>query len=191
MFNLGEDGAFLEFYITFEPRRLYLKFRTDIQAEEYLKQIQQRSVYKSNALDGTQQGRVCSLRLPSRIVSASVSGSEIYLTFNDGTFAKDWVNGLLLWRFQKNEDGSKSETDVSLYSDATTKQLNKALGIPEHGKIQPSTSSNKERGSRSTQVRHTCSLLSTRSIVEVDRYVYVCIEQEELSRLRKISRLCT
>ncbi|KAK3294477.1 uncharacterized protein B0H64DRAFT_400826 [Chaetomium fimeti] len=143
MFKLGEDSAMLGFYISFEPRRLYLEFRTDTQAEEYLKQIKQRSVYKANSLDGEQQGRVCSLRLPSRIVSASVWGSEIYLTFNDKTFASDWVNGLLVWVFRKNQDGTKSETDVCLYSAATTKQLNKALGISEHGRARPTTNNNR------------------------------------------------
>lgn len=132
MLNTAEDSAILGFYISFDPRRVYIEFRTETQAVEYLKQIQQRSVYKSSSLQGEQNGKICSVRLPSRITSANVWGSEIYLTFSDKTFAGEWVNGLLVWVFRKNQDGTQSETDVSLYSAATNKQLNKALGIREN-----------------------------------------------------------
>jgi len=133
MLNTSEDSAILGFYISFEPRRVYIEFRTETQAVEYLKQIQQRSVYKSNSLQGEQNGKICSVRLPSRITSANVWGSDIYLTFSDKTFASELVNGLLIWVLRKNPDGTKSETDVCLYNAATNKQLNKALGIPENG----------------------------------------------------------
>jgi hypothetical protein len=132
MLNSSEDSAILGFHISFEPRRVYIEFRTDTQAVEYLRQIQQRSVYKYNALEGERNGKICSLRLPSRITSVNVWGSEIYLTFGDKTFASDWVNGLLIWGFRKNQDGTKSETDVCLRSATTNKQLNKALRIPEN-----------------------------------------------------------
>ncbi|KAH6632164.1 hypothetical protein F5144DRAFT_244258 [Chaetomium tenue] len=132
MSNIPEDAAILGFYISFEPRRMHVEFRTETQAVEYLKKIQQRLVYTSNSLQGEQNGKVCSLRLPSRIVSANVWGSEIYLTFNDKEFADDWVNGLLIWGFRKNQDGTESPTDVCLYRAATNKQLNRALGISEH-----------------------------------------------------------
>lgn len=136
MSNISKDAAILGFYISFEPRRVHVEFRTDIQAAEYLKKIQERSVYKSNSLQGEQDGKICSLRLPSRIVSANVWGSEIYFTFSDKEFASDWVNGLLIWAFRKNQDGTKSETDVCLYSAATNKRLNQALGISEHEKVE-------------------------------------------------------
>lgn len=132
MSNIFEDAAILGFYISFEPRRMHVEFRTETQAVEYLKQIQQRSVYTSNSLEGEQNGKVCSLRLPSRIISANVWGSEIYLTFSDKEFANDWVKGLLIWVFRKNHDGTESETNVCLRRAATNKQLNRALGISEH-----------------------------------------------------------
>ncbi|KAK4044204.1 hypothetical protein C8A01DRAFT_31812 [Parachaetomium inaequale] len=133
MANTPDDRAILGFHITFEPR-VHIEFSTKRQAEAYLDKIKKRSVYIINALDGQQDGvhgNIMSIRLPSRIVCASMRNSRTYLTFSDKQLAKDWVKGLGIWEFLDDGKGNLSEFDVALMTGLSNKRLNKSLQIEE------------------------------------------------------------
>ncbi|KAI2638838.1 hypothetical protein GGS26DRAFT_587609 [Hypomontagnella submonticulosa] len=122
------DHRYLDVSIKFEPRKITIGFRNNIQANRYHQLMSKEPFVRDMDLNSQVSNRSVSLRLPSRvteIVSSSSCGG-FYIHFSDEQLASEWQKTLLLWKFR---DGSKTK----LYIDRRigNSLLNEMLGIPE------------------------------------------------------------
>ncbi|KAI0481669.1 hypothetical protein F4859DRAFT_475550 [Xylaria cf. heliscus] len=122
----GED--YLDLSIEFDPRRVSIGFRNELQASQYKDLICHLQFTVVMRLDPQIHGRFVSVRLPSRVIQiqASTTCDGFYLCTRDADFAKQWKDALMLWKFRRG-----STFDLYLERSIRNEDLNRKLHINE------------------------------------------------------------